>query len=90
MREALGFKITHFVVTDTRFALEADWLRGQGGVIWRIERPGVQPVRAHVSELGAEQIRADRVIVNDGSLDDLRRALGFELAKLNYEAGLAA
>ena len=38
-------------------------------MIWRIERPGIEPVRAHVSELGADQIRSDRVIVNDGSID---------------------
>lgn len=79
-----------FVVTDTRFGTEADWIRAQGGVIWRIDRPGLAPVREHATELGMEQIRSDRVILNDGSLEDLQRTVGLELARLHYEQGLAS
>lgn len=83
-------QVTRFVIPDVRFAVEADWLRGQGGVIWRIERPGVQPVREHVSESAMELIGSDRVILNDGTLDDLCKTVGAELARLNYERGLLA
>jgi hypothetical protein len=75
----------HFVITDVRFEHEADWVRSQGGMIWRIERPHVAPVRAHASESGLSRIRSDVLIVNDGTFDDLRAAVGFELAKLRYE-----
>lgn len=80
--------VTHFVIPDVRFTVEADWLRAQGGVIWRIERPGVAPVREHVSETGMAAIRADRVIDNDGTFEQLRATVGAELARLNYERGM--
>ena len=38
------------VISDVRFANEAEWIKAQGGLIWRIIRPGVEPVREHVSE----------------------------------------
>jgi hypothetical protein len=83
-------QVTHFVIPDVRFAVEADWLRSQGAVIWRIERPGVEPVREHVSESGTATIQSDRVILNDGTLDELRAYVGAELARLNYERGMLA
>ena len=83
-------RVTHFVIPDVRFAPEADWLRAQGGAIWRVERPGVEPVREHVSESGTVTIQSDRVILNDGTLDELRAYVGAELARLNYERGMLA
>lgn len=83
-------KVTHFVIPDVRFAVESDWLRTQGGAIWRIERPGVEPVREHVSESSTATIRSNRVILNDGTLEDLRAMVGAELARLNYELGMLA
>ena len=80
---------THFVVPDVRFTFEADWLCSQGGVIWRIERPGVAPVRAHVSESESTHISSHRVILNDGTLTDLAQTVGFELTRLKHERGLA-
>ena len=82
--------VTHLVVTDVRFAFESDWLRDQGAVLWRIERPDARPVREHVSEAGIASIRTHRTILNDGSIDDLCKAVSFELAKLYYEQGLLA
>ena len=79
-----------FVIVDVRTQPEVDAIHAQGGVIWRIERPGVAPVREHVSESGMTEIKADRVIVNDSSLLDLRKDVGYEMARLNYEkTGLA-
>ena len=60
-----------FVVSDIRFANEAQWIRDQGGAIWRIERPQAVPVRAHVSEAEIYHFAADAVIVNDGTFDQL-------------------
>lgn len=83
-------QVTHFVIPDVRFAPEADWLRAQGGVIWRIERPDIEPVREHVSESSTVTIQSDRVILNDGTLDELSAQVGAELARLNYEQGMLA
>lgn len=80
-------KVTHFVIPDVRFTVESDWLRSQGGVIWRIDRPGVAPVRQHVSESESAHISSHRVILNDGTLADLEQAVGFELARLRFEMG---
>ena len=65
------FNPLHFVVSDVRFANEADWVRLRGGVIWQVIRPGLDAVRPHVSEQGAASIKPDDVIYNDGSIDDL-------------------
>lgn len=63
-----------FVLSDVRFADEADWIRQRGGMIWSINRAGVAPVRQHVSEDNIAQLvaGADRAIDNNGTLDDLR------------------
>ena len=60
-----------FCISDVRFTNEAEWVRSSGGVIWRVERPGTQAVRGHVSEQGATTIKPDRTLINDGSIDDL-------------------
>lgn len=62
------------VISDVRFANEANWIKSQGGVIWKILRPGVEPVREHVSEQLTE-LPYDYVIDNHGTIDDLRHAV---------------
>lgn len=59
------------VVTDVRFKNEADKIRHLGGVVWRVERPGVGPVNSHISESQMDGYSYDAIINNDGSLDDL-------------------
>ena len=65
-------QLPDFVISDVRFENEANWIRAQGGVIWRIVRPGVEPVRSHASESGMEAIHCHRMIPNIGSIQDLR------------------
>lgn len=72
--------VTHVVVSDVRFPREADWVRARGGEIWRIERPGIEPVREHVSESGMASIRSDRVIVNDSGIIELAACVSEALA----------
>jgi len=59
------------VVSDVRFANEAEWIRNQGGEIWMIDRPGVAPGRAHSSE--CINFRIDQVLRNHGTLAKLER-----------------
>lgn len=59
-----------YVVDDCRFANEAAAIRERGGMIIRVDRPGVGPVNNHVSEL--MPITPDFVLKNSGSIADLR------------------
>ncbi|WP_101048898.1 adenylate kinase [Macromonas nakdongensis] len=58
------------VVSDLRFHHEATWVREQGGLIWRVVRD-VPRVRAHVSESEMHAIQADRLVINEGGIDEL-------------------
>jgi len=61
------------VITDCRFPNELRAIKDRGGVIVRIERPGVGPVNAHVSEHAWGSVAPDYVIENGGDLEHLRR-----------------
>ena len=58
------------VTEDCRFPNEAAAGRKLGGIIWRIEHPGLL-AGAHLSERALQGIKPDAAIVNDGSLGDL-------------------
>lgn len=62
---------TDYVITDVRFANEAEFIRTFNGNIWRVTRPGVGPVNGHVSESELDSIEVDHVINNDGDFKDL-------------------
>lgn len=64
-----------YVITDVRFHNEVQAIRNLGGVVVRISRAGVQAVNSHVSDSGVDGLIVDSVIVNDGSLSDLREAV---------------
>jgi len=59
------------VIDDVRFPNEAAMIRDLGGELWRIDRPGVSYDGDHSSEGALEDITPDRVIVNDGTIDQL-------------------
>jgi hypothetical protein len=68
------------VVTDVRFPNEAEAVAKRGGVMIRVERPGVGPTkdkygRAHISETALDDWPFDHVLVNDGSVADLHAKL---------------
>lgn len=67
------------VVSDVRFPNEADFVRNQGGAIWKLVRPGHEGDR-HASETELETIEPDATIYNGGSLDDLAASVGALLA----------
>lgn len=60
------------VVPDVRFENEARQIRSEGGEVWMIHRTGVEPVAAHCSEAGLPLGLVDRLVVNDGTVDQLR------------------
>jgi len=67
------------VISDVRFPNEAEWVKAQGGVVWKIIRPGVEPVRAHASEALVNTLPYDYVIDNRGSIADLDHAVAMAL-----------
>jgi hypothetical protein len=75
------------VLTDCRFINEARAIRQAGGEVWRVVRPGhVLPpdVASHPSETEQDTPAmvelVDRIIMNDGSLDELQVAVEAEVA----------
>lgn len=60
------------VFPQIRYPNEAQAVKTAGGVNLLVERPGVEPVNSHSSEMSLDEIDWDYVIVNDGTLDDLR------------------
>lgn len=67
--------VTDVVMTDVRFASEAEWVVGNGGRIIEITRPGVGPVNGHSSEKGLDPRFITATVANDGSLEDLARRI---------------
>lgn len=59
------------VFTDVRFKNEIDFITINGGLIVRIERPGVGPVNRHVSETEWNDVKPVATIINDGNLSQL-------------------
>ena len=68
-----------YVITDVRFPNEAAALTSQGGQIWRIERPGVDAVNDHVSETALDAWIFDETILNDGTIEDLKKKIKVDL-----------
>ncbi len=68
-------KYPNWIITDTRFLNEAQAIKKAGGIIIRIERPGVKPINPHPSETGLDSWKFDYVINNDGSLTDLTKKI---------------
>lgn len=62
------------VITDVRFLNEADAVRSWGGVIWRVIRPGYDVQEdTHASETESDLIEPNLTLVNDGTLEDLKK-----------------
>lgn len=61
---------THILVDDVRFINELQTIKGQGGKIYKIERPGFDGANNHASETALDDYRDwDGIIHNDGTLD---------------------
>jgi hypothetical protein len=69
------------IVSDVRFKNEADAIRDAGGVVWRINRPGVEATNDHASENDLDGYVFDFYLPNIGEPADL-----FEVADRILEA----
>lgn len=59
------------IADDLRFPNEAAAIRELGGELWCVTRPGFSDHSGHASESGLGDVTFDRIIVNDGTVDDL-------------------
>lgn len=63
---------SRWVVSDCRFENEAQAIKDRGGVIIRIDRPGVKPINNHPSETALDHWPFDYKIANVSDLVSLR------------------
>jgi hypothetical protein len=59
---------SNWVITDTRFINEAKAIKDKGGIIIRVDRPGVKPINSHPSEVGLDSWNFDYKVQN---IDDI-------------------
>ncbi len=74
---------SNWVVTDTRFPNEAQAIKNAGGIVIRIERPGVGAINAHPSETALKDWSFDEIIVNDAGIPTLIASVEDILRKYN-------
>jgi hypothetical protein len=73
------------VITDVRFENEVKAIKDMEGQIWLVRRPGVEAVNNHISEHALDGFKHDKILKNEGSLDELR-----ELVRRRLEFSLNA
>lgn len=79
-----------FVITDVRFPNEADAIRAIGGIVVRIDRPGVGPNTApdgtvHQSDIALDDYDFDYRIDNRGTLEELRLTMNLVARDYTHE-----
>lgn len=71
------------VITDVRFANEADLVRELGGKLIQITRPGTaEAANQHISETTGAEFAPDATVHNSGTLADLRQCLAAALHEI--------
>jgi hypothetical protein len=66
MNKAIEAK-TNVVISDVRFINEADSIRLWNGEVWRVNRPGTEPVNSHLSEIELDTYENFSVVINNDS-----------------------
>lgn len=77
-----------WIITDVRFPNEAHAIKDRGGVIVRIDRPGIAPVNAHPSETALDNWDFDYKIANVSDLVSLRQTVEVVLNKITCQTQL--
>jgi hypothetical protein len=66
--EHLTAKYPNWIITDTRFPNEAQAIKDKGGIIIRVDRPGVRAINTHPSETALDNWNFDYKIANVSDL----------------------
>jgi hypothetical protein len=65
-----------WVITDVRFPNEAEAIWEVGGEVWKVVRPSLGPPEdEHPSETSVDLVIEDRTLTNNGTLEELARAV---------------
>ena len=73
----------NWIITDTRFPNEAQAIKDAGGIVIRVDRPGVKPINDHPSEVGLDSWKFDYKIANVSDLKALTGTVEMILVKEN-------
>lgn len=57
-------RLPNWIITDVRFPNEAKAIKDKGGIVIRVDRPGVVPINNHPSEIGLDDWKFDYKIAN--------------------------
>lgn len=84
MSKPIPIEHPNWIITDTRFPNEADAIKKAGGILIRVDRPGIAPVNDHPSETGLDNYQFDEYITNDGDLNKLTKTVKEILLRREY------
>jgi hypothetical protein len=76
----------NWVITDTRFPNEAQAIKDAGGIVIRVDRPGVSAINAHPSETALDNWNFDHKIMNGSDMVSLMFTVHTILKKYNLYA----
>jgi len=76
-------KLPNWIITDTRFPNEAQAIKDKGGIVIRVDRPGVKPINDHPSETGLDDWKFDYKIANVSDIKALSLSVRIILEKEN-------
>ena len=79
----------NIVFTDVRFPNEANMIKSMMGEVWRVERPGYEPVNSHPSESAMDGWAFDGLITNDAGLESLKSQVKANLIVANVQYKMA-
>lgn len=68
-------KHSNWIITDTRFSNEAQAIKEKGGIIIRVERPGIKPINNHPSETGLDSWNFDYKVQNINDIFSLKQTV---------------
>ena len=77
-------KLPNWIITDTRFPNEAQAIKDAGGIVIRVDRPGVKAINAHPSETGLDDWDFDHKIWNGSDIVSLMFTVHNILKKEKY------
>ena len=75
MLEKQTTKEVKVILSDVRFQNEIDKIHELGGIVIKVNRPSISNSDAHESEKNIDILKADYVITNDGTKEDLYKKL---------------
>lgn len=66
-----GMLYPNWIITDVRYPNEATAIDNRGGLVIRINRPGIGPANNHMSENSLDSYKFDYTIENSGDIQQL-------------------